>query len=372
MRALLVATTMALAMAGSGFAQDRLPPGSLRAQIANIVDRQGFERPMTAGTMLVPAGWQVQAEVAWARGLACGRPYHSRLMALAPDGRGAIELAPGEAWGAGTLGPPLPNCPMATIASAEAYLRAWVQRHRPGAQWLGYKPNPQRTQAPVEQALPMGPMRQEVQAGQALIRWEREGRMQHEWLGTVVAITTSRMQTPGMPPAEMLVGEAGGVLAWRAAGEPVAERLFAGVWQSLQSDPEWKARVDAGMRQMQADNMATQQRISQIQAQTSAETLAQMQRRHEIRMQTQQDIAAMRDQGFGDRMASQDAQHRQRIDAIREVQRWRNPEGGTVALPQAWPHAWKLRDGSYVLTDTPNFDPARDLGVAGQRLEPAR
>ncbi len=359
-----------LALSLPAAAQDRLPPGSLRAQLAQIVDRQGFERPMPAVTLLVPAGWKVQSEVAWARGPSCGRPYHPRLLAQSPDGQSAIEIFGGETWGTSSYGPPVPNCPVANLSSAEAFLRAWVQRHRPGAQWLGYKPNPARQRQPQNTPMPAGFMRSGVDAGQAQISWQRNGQTQHEWLGTVVSLNASRLQMPGVPPADTLIGEATGVISWRAPAGQLSEKLFGAIWQSLQTDPQWAARIQAGMQQMAADNAATQQRIAQIQAQGARDTMAQMQKRHEIRMQTQQDIATMRNQGWQNQQAQQDRQQRATVDTINEVRRYRNPDGaGTVALPQYWQHAWKLRDGSYLLTDSPNFDPGRDLGVAGQKLE---
>jgi hypothetical protein len=54
---------------------------------------------------------------------------------------------------------------------------------------------------------------------------------------------------------------------------------------------------------------------------------------------------------------------------LREVEHYRNPSGGTVELPNHYRPAWKLRDGSCVLTDSPAFDPGRDLGVAGEKLQ---
>ena len=34
-------------------------------------------------------------------------------------------------------------------------------------------------------------------------------------------------------------------------------------------------------------------------------------------------------------------------------------------------HAWRLNDGSYVLSNDATFEPWRDLGVEGHRLEAA-
>jgi hypothetical protein len=79
------------------------------------------------------------------------------------------------------------------------------------------------------------------------------------------------------------------------------------------------------------------------------------------------DIAGMRDETWRYGRARQDRMHKANVRTNREVQGWRDPRGGgVVELPQYCQHAWQLRDGSYVLTDDPNFDPGRDIGMAGK------
>lgn len=371
-RARHVAPALLLALASLGAAAaPALPPGALRVQVAEIVDARGFERPMRAATMLVPAGWQTQGEVLWPGNVGCGRPYQPRLLAQAPDGRAAIALLPGEAWGASNLGvPPTSGCPVADIAGAEAYLKAWVQRHRPGAQWLDYRPRPDRSRPGPQQALPGGgAIRSWVETGQALIAYAHQGQPQRETLAVTISFMHSRFPMVGRAPMQAIQGESFGVLAWRAPAGELDFRQFDAVWQTLRSDPAWQARIDAGMQQMAQDNAATQARISQIQAETSRETLAHIARRGEIRAQTQVEIAQIRNNTWQSTQSSHDRMHRDNVRTLREVEHYRNPAGGTVELPNHYQHAWKLRDGSYVLTDSPAFDPGRDLGVAGEKLQ---
>jgi len=40
-----------------------------------------------------------------------------------------------------------------------------------------------------------------------------------------------------------------------------------------------------------------------------------------------------------------------------------------VELSGYYDHAWRLNDGTYVLSNDAGFDPWKDLGVQGQRLE---
>lgn len=70
-----------------------------RMKLVRIVDERGFERPMTALTLLVPVDWQVQGGVQYGQGAGC----HANLVRLtfhaeSPDGRLAFELFPGNTW----------------------------------------------------------------------------------------------------------------------------------------------------------------------------------------------------------------------------------------------------------------------------------
>ncbi len=68
-------------------------------KLVRIVDERGFERPMTALTLLIPADWQFQGSVQYGQGTGC----HANLVKLtfrasSPDGRLAFELYPGNTW----------------------------------------------------------------------------------------------------------------------------------------------------------------------------------------------------------------------------------------------------------------------------------
>jgi hypothetical protein len=71
------------------------------------------------------------------------------------------------------------------------------------------------------------------------------------------------------------------------------------------------------------------------------------------------------------RNESMDRTQRESIESIRGVETYNDPHyGGTVQLSNQYQHAWQLRDGSYLLTDDPNFDPAR-LNLQGTKLRVA-
>ena len=79
-------------------------------------------------------------------------------------------------------------------------------------------------------------------------------------------------------------------------------------------------------------------------------------------------------QGWRRRQQITDRGHRKLIQAIREVEVYRDSSqpGGRVELSNQYRHAWRLRDGTYVLTDSAGFNPNRDLGIGGTRLTRVR
>ena len=347
---------------------------ALRVERLEIVDNKGFEKPMVAATIMVPAGWQRSGEVAWNPAQRCGKPYAPMFRAVAPDGISKIELSAQETWGATNYGAPVGECPQAHLAGAREYLESWVQRNRANARLLDYKPRPDRSRVLGDHQSAGAQLRAWVDSGQALIGYRVDGREVFELLATNVSYTHTRLAGGmGGQVMESLQGQALGVLSWRTSPAPVAQRHFDLVWDTLKPAPEWSARIAAAESQIAADNAATQAQIGRIQAETSRETLQHIAKRGQIRHQTQQEIAQMQNEGWRSSQATQERMRVDNVRSIREVHGYRDAHsGGVVELSNHYDHAWQLRDGSYVLTDDPNFDPARAFGVQGERLQRTR
>ncbi len=163
--AIVVATGIATQQARAAPAKT----DALRVQRVEIIDRKGFEKPMVAATIMVPAGWQNSGEVQWRIGRQCGRAYSLHLQAEAPDGSAAIELSVPEAWGATSFGTPLGDCPQASFRDARQYLASWIARNRQGARLVEYKPRPDKSQVLAQNQWSGGSLRNWVDSGQALI-----------------------------------------------------------------------------------------------------------------------------------------------------------------------------------------------------------
>ena len=372
LRAGMVTTLMLTTVAYSA-AAPALPEGTMRVQRVEFIDRQGFEKPLVAATILVPAGWQQEAGVEWNVRQRCTRPHALRLRAQAADGSAAIELTPGEGWGQATQGA-VGDCPSAPWRTTQQYLAAWVERHRPGARWLDYRARPDKSQPEQRQAFGNGSgVSQRVESGQALIAYVSGGREMRETLVANVSFQQSRfVMAPGQV-FDSMQAQSLGVLAWRAPAGTLDMKQFDTVWDTLRPGPEWQARIDRANAEMTADNQRTQAEIGRIRAATQRETMAHIALRGQIRAQTQRDVAEINQSGWSARQQSNERMHTDNIRTVREVQAYRDPRsGGVVELSHHYRHAWQLRDGTYLLTNNPGFNPERDAGIGGVQLDRAQ
>jgi hypothetical protein len=99
--------------------------------------------------------------------------------------------------------------------------------------------------------------------------------------------------------------------------------------------------------------------------------LQESQRRSQILQQSNAEIAQIREQAWNASQESSDRRAREFGELIRGVETYNdaNAPGGTVQLSGLYNNAWRLDDGSYVLTNDASFEPYRDVGVAGKPLE---
>lgn len=372
--ALMLAATLALPALPSCAAAEPLPAGALRVHRAEIVDRQGFEKPMVAATMMVPAGWKQQSTVEWqvpSQKKPCGSMYGLRLSAAAPDGSAAIELVPGNAWASNNFGAPVDNCLNAQVRDAQQYLQAWVQHHRPGARWLDYRARPDKLQGVSgrQDSFNGGGTSLRYDAGQALIAYSTNGREMRETLVAIMSVIETQFRGVNGRSMQNMQGQSFGVLAWRAPAGTLDFRQFDAVWATLRPGDEWQARINKSQAEMAADDERTRREINRINGEMQRENAMHAAQRHAIRMGTIRDVAAIRNSTYQSTQATNDRMHTDNSRTIREVNGYREPRGGgVVELSSHYQHAWQLRDGSYVLTDSPNFNPSRDLGVAGEQL----
>jgi hypothetical protein len=325
------------------------------------MDRRGFERPMVAYTLFVPTGWRGQGEVEYPQDN-CGLSQRLNWSATAPDGIGAIQVIPEEKWTASNFPQNPDNCLHAPINNTRQYLEWWVQRNRPGARVMDYRPRPDLAEPYNRIAQQGNGMRSWGDAGEVLIAYQVRGRPVRESISSANFFIHTQM--PGMSGTqgmEMLQGMSGPGFAMRMPEGSLDFKAAEALRQSIRSGPEWQQRMNQTMAERNRIAMEHNRRMGEINRQGVADRSA-------IIANTAREVNDIQMGTWESRNQSMDRTQRESIESIRGVETYNDPHyGGTVQLSNQYQHAWQLRDGSYLLTDDPNFDPAR-LNLQGTKL----
>lgn len=342
------------------------PEDLLRLRPALIKDPGFFGREMVAMSMMVPVGWVDQGAVRWADTLCQSRMQQIQWEARSPDGRERIQILPAEGWQAtrsnmGGTGPNPNTCPERSLSSLREYIDAWIADNRPGARVLDFEINAELSQAmmasaPQPVAVEGMQSRNRAEAGRALLAYHDNGMEVREVLVTGVYLFFNQMSMPDYGSgyalhSETLVGSTLPMFTARApAGELDFDR-FEMLTATLNQNPEYVAEVSrhlAVMNGIAVDGASD---------------------RHAIRMDAIQYVGRLNRESFDNRMASMDRASHQRSQAIREVQTWVDPVSRQpVELPMHYRNAWRMSDGTYLMTDSDGFDPWRDLQLNGERM----
>lgn len=338
-----------------------LPQGAHRVKRVEIMDPSGFEKPLVAYTIMLPVDWRSQGGVVWGQNMACGSSgYDMNFAAMSPDGRTGVQLIPSANWTWNNFSGPQNNCIFAPIQSAQQYLEFFVSQARPGARVIDFRPRADLAE-PLKQmnsVMPMagGEQRSWVDAGEVLIGYSANGVDTRETVAAVVYVNHARMEGGvGMGQMEFLSGAAMSAWSMRAPNGQLDFTFSELIRKSIVAAPEWSQRIARHNAKISQTNLKGARDRSEIIAQTNSEIL-------DIQMQT-----------WRSGNESSDRMQRESTEAIMGVETYNDPYyGGTVQLDHTYDNAWQLNDGSYVLTNDAMFEPYRDLGVDGQRLEAAQ
>lgn len=347
-------------------------PTAESLQSVAITDPAGFGQPMTAMTIAIPAGWSAEGGVEWDQAVEC--PWNGprmRWSASSPDGLHGIAIFPEMGWQVAT-GPidQFDPCPSAPMASPRDYLEFVMRGSRPNARVISYRDRPElvaqvnenQKRQPVS---PLGAITHH--AGELLIGYALQG---HEMRETLIVAMTRVPLAGGAMAANTQI-----TLAVRAPDGLLDFGFAERVRSSLRPDETWMTRRGewAMAKWQQARQRAAQSIDAWHQRRMSEITLAGMTQRHQIRMDTIAQIGRINSQVVANTSATNDRIHAATIDAVQEVQPWRDPSSGQqVDLSIHYSNAWQLDDGRQFLTNDSSFDPNRDLDIGGHRLEPAR
>lgn len=349
----------------------------------SIVDPSAFSRPVEAASLLLPKNWVVKSSVVWTADLGCVRnSVQLRLEAHSPDGKLGFEIFPGYAWTwmddpqmryyseqAAMMPFAIKGCDLMPALDATSYLQnIFLPRWRAGSTLLGAGQVPELIQAAQMefQAMTGGSTDGVVNTGfdvaLAAIETPRVGGVDEEWVLAGLVRTTTYLPTLAgmggygnqMAGNHMMTAYAN--FAGRAPKGQLEknEKLFDVIYRSYKLNPTWEAAI--------TQHYMT---IDQI-------NLKGVQDRQRIIHQSQQEISAMMEQGHLRREAIRDRSAERQIQSLRGVETYIDPATHTsVELAAGYQGAWTNGLGDYVLSDSPSFNPARDLNGRWTALKPA-
>jgi len=333
-----------------------------------IVDATGFAQPMAAASIFVPHGWKTEGGVYWARDFMCTNGYNFLWTASAPDQSMSIGISPQTAWEMNSMGaqPTRPGCQIQQIQSVRQYLQTQVGNAIRGARILDYRDRPDLVREigfqPSRTPMPAGEVRKWAEGGEMLFAFNQNGREMRGSMAAVVQfdlnISDYSQISGGLPGSRTEFLSAFAHPGWVATA-PNGQFNFAffeALRKSIKSNPQW-ARAIAG------HNAA----IGQV-------ALEESSKRSRMINETNDYIAKLRQDTWNTQQESADRRFREFGELMKGVETYKDEwgPGGQTELSSQYNHAWRLRDGTYVLTDDPNFDPWRDLKLEGQKLEAVR
>jgi hypothetical protein len=136
-----------------------------------------------------------------------------------------------------------------------------------------------------------------------------------------------------------------------AGKEAEARKLLSTVMASFRINPEWQAGV--------------QRMVNNVAAVEQRETA----KRAAIQRDAANYAADLQQRSWEERQASQDRVAEGWSQALRGVETWSDGHGGSIELNAGYNEAWSRPDGSYILSNDPNFDPNVAFRENWEKLE---
>lgn len=339
------------------------PRNAMRFERGVIIDPMGFAEPMAVSSLFVPYGWRSQGGVFWGQQYMCTNGYNFEWSATAPDGSAGIMVLPQAKWENSNYqgGSTSPGCQAAPFTSARGWIEALATQTFPGARVIDYRDRPDLVQqvgaAPQRQQMPMGESRSWTEAGEVLVAFNVNGREMRGSVAAAVQFNLMITDMSSMGQGQMTALSAFAHPAWGAFA-PNGQfnfGFFEAIRRSIQPNRQWWSAI-----------VGHNAKIGQV-------AIEEGRKRAAMIAQSNEDIARIRQSVWDTQQQSADRRAREFGELMKGVETYTdaNAPGGTVELSQT-NHAWRLNDGSYVLTDDPNFDPWRDLQLEGRQLEAVR
>ncbi|MFC3613693.1 hypothetical protein ACFORG_07955 [Lutimaribacter marinistellae] len=338
-----------------GIAQQLGQVPGLRTQLAAVVDAQGFGQPVPAARIMIPAGWSTKGGVIWTPQDSCNPyGYNYEWQAGSPDETQGVFLLPMVRWVEQADGR---GCPQKSIRDARGLLQWITEAVLPQARIIDYRARPDLVQEAnlrggrTDYGYGMS-MTTTVDAGEVLIAFQDKGREMRASIAVAMMSWVSEMQgSYGMPGIRVAGGSSLPGFGAVAPDGQLDLRTVELIRRSITPDPEWSRRIAQHHRVIDRQNAKGAMDRSRIVSRTNSE------------------ISDIIHQGYQNRLNIRARGDREASEYYGGYETYNDPTtGGTIELDSGYRNAWQMNDGTFILTDDDNFNPA-DLNMLGQRLD---
>ncbi len=336
------------------------PKDMIRLKRFDVIDSQGFSKPMAVATFLAPSDWKLEGGVRWNTNTQCSMEIAKmQARVVSPDGKTSFEIFPmyttmwmqddminrltaEKGW---TVAPPITN---------ENFIKnIFVPGFRRGARIVSIEPMRDVTQAMLkQQRIAQRDVLRQMQAtldldvSVARIEYGGAAGQTEEWvLSTLSSMDFMSLNGYGQQMRSNMTSVPI-VFSFKTPGGELDKnkKLLDTILNSFRPNPHYQNALQRVRTNM--DRIAMQG----------------IQKRINIQQQMNQELSAIRDKGMDNwkrRMASEDQSQRQYIHSIHNTESYSDPHnsGASWDLNAGYDNVWKTANDEFILTNDLNFDP---------------
>ena len=363
---------------GSGRTASGLVEGKdyIVLQRVRLIDQNGFGQPIEAVSYLVPRGWQTEGGVRWKSVNECrGEIVQQQLTVTSPDGAIKFMLLPVRSFNffqdqmlqqSAVAASRQGGCGVSQPFNAAQYLENLARNGLGGATLSNVRRDDELQPSLDKMSADSNAISRQygtgmTQSGSSLygtLDWP-DGTKGLARVGVIVIITQTRDVFSGAPHQSATTSVFHqSVVRYPAAREAEALKVFGTISNSERVNPVWKQAREAFLTRVGNDEHAARMERLRLMGEQS---------RAYARAQSEASDTRMRSWERG--QASSDANQSRFIQTIREVETWKDSSGSPVELSAGYSHGWSRPDGSYILTNNSNFNPAVELQQNWERMQ---
>lgn len=342
---------------------------------ARILDENGFDRPVEAGSFLIPDGWNIEGGIRWKSINGCrGDVVEQEVKITSPDGAIQFFVFPSQTFVYSddqmmqqiyATGAKNGGCQVAAPFDASQYLQNLA------ANKLKAKVSNIRTDETAEAKMNKFNAENNASSRQMGLDMKTESSMVYgnlAWGDGSKGLAQVGVMVINMNKPDLMSGGSARisttaafhqiVIRYKAERESEALKIFGTITTSARTNPVW----------LQAKNDFFK-RLGDIEHAGNMERIRLMGKQSEAYAKSASEAADAQMRNWERQQNSSDANQRRFIQTIREVETWKDSSGDNVELNAGYKYGWSKPNGTYILTDNSNFDPAVEFQENWERMK---